>query len=67
MEKKTTEQAATELGMSRQGLINYISRHPKLRPETQLYKAGLLLWTDEEIQAVRKAKANSKIGRPKKQ
>jgi len=66
MELKTTDQAATELGLSRPVLIVYISRHPHLRPATQLHKAGLFLWTDDEIEAIREAKANSKNGRPKK-
>ena len=69
MEKKTTEQAAIELGISRQVLINYVGRHPHLRPAAKLHKAGLLMWTDEEIEAVRQARASysSKGGRPKKQ
>ncbi len=67
MAQKTTEQAAEELGMSRPVLITYISRHPELRPANQLHKAGLLMWTDEEIEAVRQAKANRQAGRPKKQ
>ncbi len=69
MDKKTTEQAASQLGISRQVLINYIGRHPLLRPAVQLHKAGLLMWTDEEIEAVRVARASysSKGGRPKKQ
>jgi predicted DNA-binding transcriptional regulator AlpA len=67
MAQKTTEQAANELGMSRPVLINYITRHPELRPQSQLHKAGLLMWTDEEIEAVREARANRGNGRPKKQ
>jgi len=69
MDKKTTEQAAGELGINRQVLINYIGRHPHLRPASQLPKAGLLMWTDDEIEAVRQARASysSKGGRPKKQ
>jgi DNA-binding HxlR family transcriptional regulator len=66
MAQKTTEQAAEELGMSRPVLITYISRHPELRPVNQLHKAGLLMWTDEEIEAVREARANRKAGRPTK-
>ena len=73
MNNKTTEQAAIELGVSRPALIAFISRHPHLRPSTQLHKAALFLWTDEEIEAVREAKANirdrqpKKVGRPTKQ
>ncbi len=67
MESKTTEQAALELGMSRPVLITYISRHPELRPAGQIHKANLLLWTDEEIEAVRQARAIRGNGRPKKQ
>jgi len=73
MNNKTTEQAAIELGLSRPSLIAFISRRPHLRPATQLHKAGLYLWTDEEIEAVREAKASirdrqpTKVGRPTKQ
>jgi|GEM_PF-5142769 len=67
MEVKTTEQAALELGMSRPVLIVYITRHPELRPCAQLHKANLLMWTDEEIEAVRMARATRGPGRPKKQ
>ena len=67
MAQKTTEQAADELGMSRPVLITYISRHPELRPANQLHKAGLLMWTDEEIDAVRQARATRKAGRPAKE
>ena len=67
MAQKTTEQAAADLGISRPVLINYITRHPELRPANQLHKAGLLMWTDEEIEAVREARANRGNGRPRKQ
>ena len=67
MDKKTTDQAAAELGISRPLLITYISRHPELRPANQIHKANLLLWTDEEIEAVRQARAVRGTGRPKKQ
>lgn len=67
MAQKTTEQAAEELGVSRPVLINYITRHPELRPANQLHKAGLLMWTNEEIEAVRQARASRGTGRPKKQ
>ena len=66
MAQKTTEQAADELGMSRPVLITYVRRHPELRPANQLHKAGLLMWTDEEIDAVRQARATRKAGRPAK-
>ena len=67
MVQKTTEQAAIDLGISRPVLINYITRHPELRPANQLHKAGLLMWTDEEIEAVREARATRKAGRPAKE
>ncbi len=67
MDKKTTDQAASELGISRSHLITYISRHPELRPAGHIPKANFLLWTDEEIQAVREARAIRGNGRPKKQ
>ena len=67
MDKKTTDQAAAELGISRPLLITYISRHPELRPASQIHKANLLLWTNEEIEAVREARATRKAGRPAKE
>jgi hypothetical protein len=67
MDTKTTEQAAAELGLSQPSLLNYLSRHPHLKPVTQTHKRGALLWTDEEIAAVRTAKnMPSKAGRPKR-
>lgn len=67
MGTKTTEQAAAQLGLNQTTLITYLSRHPDLRPASRQEKAKALLWTDEEIAAVRKARAWRKSGRPKQQ
>lgn len=54
---KTTDQAAQALGTTRINLNVYLYRHPELKPATQL-PSGELLWTDEEIESVREARAN---------
>lgn len=55
MQLKKTDQAAQELGVTRDNLRVYINRHPELKPRTALH-ASLYLWTDLEIQAVREAR-----------
>jgi len=67
MNEKTTAQVASLVGTSRQSLNMFLSRHPDLRPEKRLQPSGDLLWTDEEIDRLKEAKAKAKGGRPKKQ
>lgn len=67
MKTKTTDQVATKLGVSKQALITYLCRNPHLKPASRAYKAGALFWTDEEIAAVKKARAWRKTGGPKQQ
>lgn len=56
MQLKTTDQAAQELGITQDNLKIYIWRHPELRPASSTPKENMLLWTDEEIQAVKEAR-----------
>jgi hypothetical protein len=67
METKTTKQVAEELGLSETNLIVYLNRNPQLKPANRHYEKGAFLWTDEEIEAVRQARAIRGTGRPKKQ
>lgn len=66
MSEQTTAQVAETLGTSRQSLIVFLSRHPDLKPEKRLLPSGDLLWSDEEIERLKEAKAKAKGGRPKK-
>lgn len=68
MDKKTSTEAAKELGISRSSLHVYLNRHPHLKP-VEMVQAGkfvIFQWTDAEIEAVRKSKAATGPGRPKK-
>lgn len=53
--KKTTSEVVPDVGLTHQSLINYLTRHPELRPEEKL-PSGDYLWTDEEIQRLREAR-----------
>lgn len=66
MDQKTTAQVADMLGTSRTSLNTFLSRHPDLRPTMRLQPSGDLLWTEEEIERLKQAKASAKGGRPKK-
>jgi hypothetical protein len=46
---RTTAEVAESIGMTRQGLINYLVRHPELRPARKVFDRNYL-WTDEEIE-----------------
>jgi hypothetical protein len=61
----TTAEVATQLQTTRQNVIVLVTRHPHLRPATQL-PAGDYLWTAEEIAAVATHRATHKRGRPSK-
>jgi hypothetical protein len=67
MDTKTTKQVAEELGLSEPNLLVYLNRNPQLRPANRQYEKRGFLWTDEEIEAVRQARATWKASRPKKQ
>lgn len=67
MDQKTTAQVADILGTSRTSLNTFLSRHPGLRPAMRLQPSGDLLWSDDEIERLKEAKAKAKGGRPKKQ
>jgi hypothetical protein len=67
METKTTQQVAAQLGVSEPNLIVYLNRNPQLRPANRQHEKGAFLWTDEEIEAVRQARATWKASRPKRQ
>lgn len=66
MSEKSTSQVAGLLGISRPSLITFLSRHPEVRPEKRIQPSGDLLWTDEDIERLKEAKAKAKGGRPKK-
>jgi hypothetical protein len=66
MNEKTTAQVADMIGTSRTSLNTFLSRHPDLRPAKRLKPSGDLLWTDEEIERLKEAKAKAKNGRPRK-
>lgn len=57
---KTTEQVADELDTTRVNLNVYLFRHPDLKPRLQL-PSGDLMWTEEEIQAVREARRTRRL------
>jgi hypothetical protein len=56
---KTTRQAAEELGISHTNLRVYINRHPELAPAKSMHE-NMNVWTDEEIEAVRQARATKR-------
>jgi hypothetical protein len=60
MQLKTTDQAAQALGITQDNLKVYIWRHPELRPAHADPKVSMLFWTDEEIEAVRQARASKR-------
>ena len=67
MSEKTTAQVAEQLGINKQSLIVFLARHPDLKPVKRMEPFDYFLWTAEEIERLKEAKASAKIGRPKKQ
>lgn len=53
MEKKTTAQVAKALGIKRGSLYALLHDYPALRPLERYGKREYLLWSDEEIAALR--------------
>lgn len=53
--KKTTSEVVPKLGISHQGLIVYLSRHPELKPGERLPN-GDFLWDDAEVQRLLEAR-----------
>jgi hypothetical protein len=49
--KKTTSEAAPLIGLEHQALINYLNRHPDLKP-TERLPNGDYLWSADEIAQV---------------
>jgi hypothetical protein len=62
--KKISSEAAAQLGIKRPSLMGILLRKPWLRPAEKLPN-GDYLWSNEEIEAVAKARRPS--GRPPKQ
>jgi hypothetical protein len=57
--KKATSEAAQTIGLNHQVLINYIRRHPDLKPADRLPN-GDYLWSDEEIERLIEARKEKK-------
>jgi len=49
--KRVTAEVAEQLGVTRNNLTTYLTRHPDLRPAERLPN-GDYLWSEAEIQAV---------------
>lgn len=57
--KRITSEVAPLVGLEHQSLINYLARHPELKPGERLPNDDYL-WSEEEIQRVVEARAQGK-------
>lgn len=62
---KPTAQVATELNVAHSTVLGLLRRYEHLRPKTKI-KAGDWLFTDEEIEYLRRHRATHKGGKPRK-
>jgi hypothetical protein len=62
--KQTTSEVAPEIGITHQGLITYLARHPELKPAERLPN-GDYLWDESEIQRVIDFRAKKAVKQPK--
>jgi len=53
MTKQTTRQVTKALGISTQRVYSILGNHPHLRPSERVGKMKQLLWSEEEIAALR--------------
>jgi hypothetical protein len=57
--KKTTSEILPTVGLEHRALLNYIARHPDLKPAERLPN-GDYLWSDEEIARLLEARQQKK-------
>lgn len=60
--KLVTFEVAKRLGVTRNNLTTYLTRHPDLKPEERLPN-GDYLWSEDEIEAVLERRNERKNGR----
>jgi len=60
----TSGQVAGQLGIARNSLMMFLSRHPQLHPARRIGQD--LFWSEGEVTALAQAKATAKPGRPSK-
>lgn len=63
---KTTAQVARQLTLAHSTVLGLLTRYEHLKPKTKI-DAGDWLWTDEEIEYLRRHRATHKGGKPRKQ